>query len=62
MGPPDTRLWRDRIAPEGELPSDRHPDRPKRAIVFEAVKVWPSNTEFAGKASATANLDSLCAR
>ena len=23
------------------LPSDRHPDRTKRAIVLEAVKVWP---------------------
>ena len=40
-GPPDTRLWRDGSAPESELPSDRHPDRTKRAVVLGAVKVWP---------------------
>jgi len=62
MGPPDTRLWRDRIAPEGELPSDRQPDRTKRAIALEAVKVWPGKTEHAGESSATANLESFCAR
>jgi hypothetical protein len=49
MGPPNTRLWCDRIAPEGELPSDRHPDCTKRAIVLEAIKVWPGNTEVAGR-------------
>jgi len=27
--------------PESGLPSDRHPDRTKRAVVLEAVKVWP---------------------
>jgi len=30
-----------RYAPESELPSDRHPARPKRVVVLEAVKVWP---------------------
>ena len=48
---PDTRLWRvDRTAPKSGLPSDRHPDRTKRAIVLEAVKVWP------GKGGASAKL------
>ena len=28
-------------APERGLPSDRHPDRTKRAAVLGAVKVWP---------------------
>jgi hypothetical protein len=27
LDPPNTRLWRDRSAPESGLPSDRHPDR-----------------------------------
>ena len=30
------------LAPEGGLPSDRHPDRIKRAVVLEAVKAKPS--------------------
>ena len=42
LNPPDTRLWRDGSAPEGELPSDRHPDHIKRAAVLEAVKAKPS--------------------
>ena len=29
------------IAPDGKLPSDRRPDRIKRAVVLGAVKVWP---------------------
>ena len=29
------------LRPESGLPSDRHPDRTKRAVVLEAVKVWP---------------------
>jgi hypothetical protein len=29
---------RDAIAPESELPSDRRPDRTKRAVVLGAVK------------------------
>ena len=42
LDPPDTRSWRDLIrAQESGLPSDRHPDRTKRAVVLEAVKVWP---------------------
>src|SRR6202049_2922743 len=44
LDPPDTRSWRDLIrAQESGLPSDRHPDRTKRAVVLEAVKVWPGN-------------------
>ena len=40
MDPPDTRSWRDYDPrPESGLPSDRHPDRTKRAVVLEAVKV-----------------------
>ena len=48
--------------PESELPSDRHPDRTKRAVVLEAVKVWPGKGGVRRKVGATANLDSSCAR
>jgi hypothetical protein len=48
--------------PESELPSDRHPDRTKRAVVLEAVKVWPGKGGVCRKVVATANLDSSCAR
>ncbi len=42
LDPPDTRSWRDcDPRPGSGLPSDRHPDRTKRAVVLEAVKVWP---------------------
>src|SRR6516225_10918039 len=41
LDPPNTRSWRDDPRPESGLPSDRHPDRTKRAVVLEAVKVWP---------------------
>jgi hypothetical protein len=50
LDPPNTRLWRDRSAHERELPSDRHPDRTKRAVVLEAVKVWPGKGRVCGKA------------
>ena len=50
------------IAPDGKLPSDRRPDRIKRAVVLEAVKVWPGNGGACRKIRATANLDSFCAR
>jgi hypothetical protein len=49
-------------APESGLPSDRHPDRTERAVVLEAVKVWPGKGRARGKVGATANLDSSCAR
>jgi hypothetical protein len=48
--------------PESGLPSDRHPDRTKRAVVLEAVKVWPGKGAVRRKVGATANLDSSCAR
>jgi hypothetical protein len=48
--------------PESGLPSDRHPDRTKRAVVLEAVKVWPGKGAVRRKDGATANLDSSCAR
>jgi hypothetical protein len=48
--------------PESGLPSDRHPDRTKRAVVLEAVKVWPGKGGVRRKVGATANLDSSCAR
>ena len=44
------------------LPSDRHPDAIERASVLGAVKVWPGKRRARGKVSATANLDSSCAR
>jgi hypothetical protein len=50
------------IAPASGLPSDRHPDRTKRAVVLEAIKVWPGNGGACCKVGATANLDSFCAR
>src|ERR1700722_13162450 len=63
LDPPDTRSWRDLIrAQESGLPSDRHPDRTKRAVVLEAVKVWPGDGGACRKVGATANLDSFCAR
>ena len=40
----------------------RHPDRTKRAVVLEAVKVWPGNGGACRKVGATANLDGFCAR
>ena len=48
--------------PESGLPSDRHPDRTKRTVVLEAVKVWASKGGVCRKVGATANLDSSCAR
>ena len=62
LDPPNTRLWRDRSALERGLPSDRHPDRTKRAVVLEAVKVWPGKGTVRRKVGVTANLDSSCAR
>src|SRR4249920_2822545 len=62
LDPPNTRLWRDRSAPESGLPSDRHPDRTKRAVVLGAVKVWPGKNGGCRKVGATANLDSSGAR
>jgi len=48
--------------PESGLPSNRHPDRTKRAVVLEAVKVWPGKGGVRRKVGATANLGSSCAR
>jgi tRNA-binding EMAP/Myf-like protein len=44
-------------APVSGLPSDRHPDCTKRAVVLGAVKVWPGNGVACRKVGATANLD-----
>ena len=44
------------------LPFNRHPDRTKRAVVLEAVKVWPGKGEACRKVDETANLDSSYAR
>lgn len=38
------------------------PDRIKRAVVLEAVKVWPGDGGVCRKVGATTNLDSSCAR
>ena len=43
LGPTEYKVVARLIAPERGLPSDRHPDRTKRAVVLEAVKVWPGN-------------------
>ena len=62
LGPTGYKVVARLIAPERGLPSDRHPDRTKRAVVLEAVKVWPGNGGAYRKVSAAANLDSFCAR
>ena len=62
LGPTGYKVVARLIAPERGLPSDRHPDRTKRAVVLEAVKVWPGNGGARRKVGATANLDSFCAR
>ena len=59
---PNTSLRREDPRPNGKLPSDRHPDRAKHAVVLGAVKVWPGRGGACGKIGATANLDSSCAR
>jgi len=50
------------IAPASGLPSDRHPDRTKRAVVLGAVKLWPGKGGACRRVGATANLDSPSAR
>jgi hypothetical protein len=62
LGPTGYKVVARLIAPASGLPSDRHPDRTKRAVVLEAVKVWPGNGGACRKDGATANLDSFCAR
>ena len=62
LGPTGYKVVARLIAPASGLPSDRHPDRTKRAVVLEAVKVWPGNGGACRKVGATANLDSFCAR
>lgn len=48
--------------PLGGLPSGRYPDRTERAVVLEAVKVWPGEAGECCEVGATANFDSFCAR
>jgi hypothetical protein len=43
LGPTGYKVVARLIAPASGLPSDRHPDRTKRAVVLGAVKVWPGN-------------------
>jgi hypothetical protein len=62
FGPTGYKVVARLIAPASGLPSDRHPDRTKRAVVLGAVKVWPGTGGACGKVGATANLDSSCAR
>src|SRR6267378_4223178 len=62
LGPTGYKVVARLIAPERGLPSDRHPDRTKRAVVLEAVKVWPGKLGACRKVGAAANLDSFCAR
>src|SRR5450755_2758221 len=62
LGPTEYKVVARSIAPASGLPSDRHPDRTKRAVVLEAVKVWPSRGRACRKVGATANRDSSCAR
>jgi hypothetical protein len=62
LGPTEYKAVAQLIAPESGLPSDRYPDRSKRAVVLEAVKVWPGEARVRREVGATANLDSSCAR
>src|SRR5437016_1597618 len=62
LGPTGYKVVARLIAPASGLPSDRHPDRTNRAVVLEAVKVWPGNSGACRKVGATANLDGFCAR
>lgn len=62
LGPAGYKVVARLIAPASGLPSDRHPDRTKRAVVLKAVKVWSGNGGACRKVGATANLDSFCAR
>jgi hypothetical protein len=62
LGPTEYKVVARLIARASGLPSDRHPDRTKRAVVLEAVKVWPGKLGAYRKVGATANLDSSCAR
>src|ERR1700738_2264267 len=62
LGPTEYKVVARLIARASGLPSDRHPDRTKRAVGLEAVKVWPGKLGACRKVGATANLDSSCAR
>ena len=56
LGPAGYKVVARVIAPASGLPSDRHPNRTNRAVVLEAVKVWPGNGGACRKVGATANL------
>ena len=60
--PTEYKVAARRYSPAGKLPSDRHLDCAKRAVVLGTVKVWPSVSGACRKVGATANLDSSCAR
>src|SRR5260370_35704818 len=62
LGPTEYKVVARLIAPASGLPSDRPPDCTKRAVVLEAVKVWPGNGGAFVKVGATANLDSFRGR
>ena len=62
LGPTEYKVVARLIRARSGLASDRDPDRTERAIVLEAVKVWPGQGEACRKLGATANLDSSCAR
>lgn len=62
LGPTGYKVVARLIRARKRAPSDRHPDRTKRAVVLEAVKVWPGKLGVCRKVGAAANLDSSCAR
>src|SRR3981189_910089 len=63
LGPTGYKVVARLIAPERGLPSDRHPDRTKRAVVLDTVKGGPGHGGAVWtRVGGTANLDSFCAR
>ena len=60
LDPPNTRLWRDRSAPERGLPSDRHLASPTASRVPSCSEL--SRQALRVVAEEATNLDSSCAR
>jgi len=61
IGPTGYKVWRDDCAERG-IPLIVHHDRTKRAVVLEAVKVWPGQRRsWSEQGGATGQPDIFCA-